>query len=613
MKDIKTIIEGIVSQGKFVGSRGHAFRASSSSGSSGGKHDHGLDIGARRNFAHQMATKQRVDQSAKQREQEVEQRRKEAEQRHKETAKMAKEETIEEGAYAKHETDHLKQMHARDVGVISRYKGKMGSGIDDVVDREHAVRKELAKRGHQVEKPKHKLVTEADDSSGTKARVKIKNVARMDDPAPTSEKSTLSKTGQIKTKIIDEEKPFMSDKHFGLPASLIDSVRQIVEKKHEDDKTLVKGGKTQVDLEPETDDKIDEAGTKKHTVPKTEKHKKLAALAHPKDKITHKDILVGRGVVKEEEAEQIDEVSKATLGSYVKKVAALPPEKVKPSREKGIEMASKKLHGEELSSKEKMKRGMYNKEEVELSDSEKERIEELARSFPAEVDEAVKKSSVPTATTATSAPTRGANQDQSGFGPKNNTADYTISDEKKLRKEETDLVESLKDAAHEAMKVAHNAPDRAKAAINKLADHGKDKYSDAAMVHIGATRAYLNRGNVDKAREHWQQAHAAIKEETIAEGRGRPRKNPLPDGKETEGDDTHKHPLQQLEKISHAVEGNEPHFEHKDGSKSKISRHLARHIVAVHNSMRTTQEKDNFAQKVHANRESMKSEVSKHL
>jgi len=39
---------------------------------------------------------------------------------------------------------------------------------------------------------------------------------------------------------------------------------------------------------------------KEHTVPKGDKEKKLAALAHPKDKITHKDVLVGRGVLKKE-------------------------------------------------------------------------------------------------------------------------------------------------------------------------------------------------------------------------------------------------------------------------------------------------------------------------
>ena len=39
---------------------------------------------------------------------------------------------------------------------------------------------------------------------------------------------------------------------------------------------------------------------KAHTVPKTSKEKDLASLAEPKDKITHADVMVGRGVKKEE-------------------------------------------------------------------------------------------------------------------------------------------------------------------------------------------------------------------------------------------------------------------------------------------------------------------------
>ena len=61
------------------------------------------------------------------------------------------------------------------------------------------------------------------------------------------------------------------------------------------------------------------AETSHGTHPKTPKEKSLAALAHPKDKITHKDVLVGRGVLKKEEKEQLYELSKKTLGSYIKK------------------------------------------------------------------------------------------------------------------------------------------------------------------------------------------------------------------------------------------------------------------------------------------------------
>jgi hypothetical protein len=41
--------------------------------------------------------------------------------------------------------------------------------------------------------------------------------------------------------------------------------------------------------------------------PKTEKEKELAAMGHPKDKITHKDVLIGRGVLKKEEKESCED------------------------------------------------------------------------------------------------------------------------------------------------------------------------------------------------------------------------------------------------------------------------------------------------------------------
>jgi hypothetical protein len=50
--------------------------------------------------------------------------------------------------------------------------------------------------------------------------------------------------------------------------------------------------------------RVAEADT--HTVPKTKKEKDLAAAAYPHDKITHKDVLVKRGVVKEDEDELVE-------------------------------------------------------------------------------------------------------------------------------------------------------------------------------------------------------------------------------------------------------------------------------------------------------------------
>ena len=52
------------------------------------------------------------------------------------------------------------------------------------------------------------------------------------------------------------------------------------------------------------------------------KEKELAALGHPKDKVTHKDVLIGRGVLAKEEVEELDELSKKTLSSYMSKADA---------------------------------------------------------------------------------------------------------------------------------------------------------------------------------------------------------------------------------------------------------------------------------------------------
>ena len=71
------------------------------------------------------------------------------------------------------------------------------------------------------------------------------------------------------------------------------------------------------------------------------------------------------------------------------------------------------------------------REEVEFSEAELARLQEIEASFNSEVvDEATKKSTkVPSATTTISAPIKGANQDQSGVGVSRDVADYTISDE----------------------------------------------------------------------------------------------------------------------------------------------------------------------------------------
>jgi len=83
---------------------------------------------------------------------------------------------------------------------------------------------------------------------------------------------------------------------------------------------------------------------KEHTVPKGDKEKKLAALAHPKDKITHKDVLVGRGVLKKENS-----------GERMGTIVATRKEKVEldPKLKEEEQVDERKLTGAETDKKEK--------------------------------------------------------------------------------------------------------------------------------------------------------------------------------------------------------------------------------------------------------------------
>lgn len=252
-------------------------------------------------------------------------------------------------------------------------------------------------------------VLEGASVTGTEARTKIRNVSRIDDAGPESEKSELSKENQIKTKIIDEGKPLMSQPNFGLPSSVINSVKSILEKK--DNKMSV----GEVNLNPETYDAVDgpdEEPTKKPT----KKPKKAV------------------------------------------------------------------------------------KEEVEFSDEELARLEEIDTEF-------------------------------------------------------------------------------------NEATNSKSAADDFQSTNTGS---------------------GITKEETeLDEARGRPRKNPLPDDQDPDVEG-HMHPIMQLRRISQSIEGREAPFTHADGTATKLNRHQARMMVAKHDTLRTTQEKDALARALHANNASMR-------
>lgn len=94
-------------------------------------------------------------------------------------------------------------------------------------------------------------------------------------------------------------------------------------------------------------------GKKSGTKPMSDKEKSLAALAHPKDKITHKDVLVGRGVLKKEEVE-LDEMDKSQPSSsrgaeglpLGKKAEPIKTDKAKQDALKALQKQYKKVKEE---------------------------------------------------------------------------------------------------------------------------------------------------------------------------------------------------------------------------------------------------------------------------
>lgn len=673
------------SQGKLVGSRGDAFRKASTSKPDEWRDKSGLDVGAKRNTAHEKAAVEKAEEQKRKREREQVARTLAAQQRSKETLRMAREET------------------------------------------------------------------------GTDARVKIRNLARPDDPIPTSPKSKLSKQAEIKTKVIDEERPMTNPKtDFGLPADLINSARSILEKKHnnddEDDK--VKGKNSQVDLDPETNDDVnddddnddDMKKESKHTTPKTSREKKLAALASPKDKITHKDVLVGRGVLKKEEVELGESYHKYKMSyekggwdpehrvvnthldltkspEYKAGEDILSPQRMKKlvhahpdhkkMKERGYRASKYGEHGESKFGKtinesldidslteeqleEVLKKSdpagkwvsdfVHSKDPKFAGKSKKERMKMALGAYYAkqrneeveEVDEAIKpyvsysaggmgKSPSATVMAANEKPHKTFTKTEHGHDYKQKAMDYFKRYGNKLKEEEqldelspetlksyqkgaqTDISKTTKGIAQvkKIYKSFGSKPNvsgsmkhiekRSKGIELAKAKTGEPSKTTAKVLskeeleNIEAIAAQLDeakptvvsapvRGpNQDQSGFGVKKSVAdytisdskkmKVKEEVeLDEARGRPKKS----GEAPEGDDTAKHPIQQLTKIAHAVQGNEPHFEHKDGSKTKVTRMLARHITTAYHGMRTSQEKDDFAKKLHASRDSMMAAVKKH-
>jgi hypothetical protein len=111
------------------------------------------------------------------------------------------------------------------------------------------------------------ILREMSASRGTEMRRKVDNVGRPDTAKdPMDLKSKLAKQGEIKTKIIDEakdedddmkKKPKQDTSEKINKDAKNDNPKKSDAESSEDDPKEIKGGVTQVELNPKTDDKIE--------------------------------------------------------------------------------------------------------------------------------------------------------------------------------------------------------------------------------------------------------------------------------------------------------------------------------------------------------------------
>jgi len=97
-------------------------------------------------------------------------------------------------------------------------------------------------------------------------------------------------------------------------------------------------------------------------------------------------------------------------------------------------------------------------------------------------------------------------------------------------------------------------------------------------------------------------------EETIDEaGRGRPRKNPLPANAEPADPEPSDNIMNRVRQSMYSMAGGPQHtITHKDGSKTQLTKNVARVIHNMHAGLKTADQKDDFVDKLQHSHGSLK-------
>lgn len=266
------------------------------------------------------------------------------------------------------------------------------------------------------------------------------------------------------------------------------------------------------------------------------------------------------------------------------------------------------------------------------------------------------------ATTATSSPLRGQNQDQSGYSPSHSTADYTISDSKKTKVKEDDNIDKVNAVAAALKNMSTSSSNTASSSTNKpsmpnvnapgtpdmfktekklkegfVSSAGNTRQTPVTMKSAGAshmkggshlqhdadrrrvqldTFAQKRRNEQEKERARAQkerekaaadrqkEAQKAIKtnEELDEARRGRPPKN------KTAEDPGSDNIIMQLRKVI-SLRGQNP-VTFVDGKKANLSPSTAHRLLAMYDNLKTSAEKHTFSQRIHRSADSMRDVIA---
>jgi hypothetical protein len=191
-----------------------------------------------------------------------------------------------------------------------------------------------------------------------KNRKDLENVGRPDSAEPTSDKTTHTRQAEIYRKVIENKEPIMNRLSTSSTFDIFEKVREIVEAKKEKEKENSKD-----DKEEKEDDK-DEKKSKKSDKEDTDDENDISKIKGGKTEVdvepeTKKPVVDGEDMedgkkkkMKKEEVEVIDELSKDTIQSYKDKQREVKKDESPRksfNRLVGAARAERKLAKEELS------------------------------------------------------------------------------------------------------------------------------------------------------------------------------------------------------------------------------------------------------------------------